>query len=153
MPDLKEFSLAEYEETIRFVTENDGEFRIYPKGTSMLPLIRQGADSVCLVKFDGELSSLKGKIIFYRRKDGHYVLHRVIGVSDNSLILCGDNQTQPEEGVTREMVIAVVNKVFRNDKLLDENCFGYRLYLFLWKSFSVRKIYFKLRGFKRRLNG
>ena len=40
--------LSDHEELIREVLASGGEFRLYPRGTSMLPLIRQGIDSVAL---------------------------------------------------------------------------------------------------------
>lgn len=60
---------------IEDVISRDGEFRLYPRGTSMLPLIRQGKDSVVLVK-PGLLS--KNDIVLYRRRNDKYVLHRIV---------------------------------------------------------------------------
>ena len=54
---------------IQEVISDGGEFRLYPKGTSMLPLIKQGKDSVVLVK-PSLLSVLD--IGLYRRKNGQY---------------------------------------------------------------------------------
>ena len=39
---------SDHEELIREVLASGGEFRLYPHGTSMLPLLRQGIDSVAL---------------------------------------------------------------------------------------------------------
>ena len=50
---MNKFSLAEYDDTIREVLNSGGAFRIYPRGTSMLPLLREGIDSVLLEKPDG----------------------------------------------------------------------------------------------------
>ena len=47
-----EYSLEEYMPLIKEVVESGGEFRLFPRGTSMLPLIRQGRDSVALVAVD-----------------------------------------------------------------------------------------------------
>ena len=77
MADREEFSLADYDETIRIVLDSGGEFTVYPKGTSMLPLIRQGRDSVTLAKPSAPLK--RGDIAFYLRDNGQYVLHRVVG--------------------------------------------------------------------------
>ena len=43
-----EFYLADAIEVIEDVLASGGEFRMYPKGTSMLPLIVQTRDSVVL---------------------------------------------------------------------------------------------------------
>lgn len=143
MPEKGKFKLSEYDETIRFVLENGGEFRLYPRGTSMLPLLREGKDSVCLIKADDILK--KNDIVFYLRDDGHYVLHRIVGVSENGFILCGDNQTALEKFIKKEQIIGVVNRIFRGEKEVSLKGFKYRFYLLLWKSFFVRKVFFKLR--------
>ena len=45
-----EFFLADAIEVIEEILNAGGEFRMYPKGTSMLPLIVQGRDSVVLTR-------------------------------------------------------------------------------------------------------
>ena len=40
--------LSDYDPLIREVLASGGEFRLYPHGTSMRPLLRQGRDSVSL---------------------------------------------------------------------------------------------------------
>lgn len=150
MSDKGKFRLSEYDETIRFVLENDGEFRLYPRGTSMLPLIVEGRDSVCLVKPEGELK--KNDIAFYLRDDGHYVLHRVRSVKGGCYNLCGDNQTVVEDGICDRHIIGVVNKIYRKDKVITEKSFGYRVYLILWRAFFVRKIYHKFKALKRKFS-
>lgn len=148
MSEKERFRLSEYDETIRFVLENDGEFRLYPRGTSMLPLIVEGRDSVCLVKPQGELK--KNDIAFYLRDDGHYVLHRIRKAENGTYSLCGDNQTVVEDGICDRHIIGVVCKVYRKDKVIFEKSFGYRLYLFIWRSFLVRKIYHRLKTLKKK---
>ena len=44
------YSLSEYADIIREVLDSGGEFTLYPRGTSMLPLIVEGRDSVTLEK-------------------------------------------------------------------------------------------------------
>lgn len=148
MSENKKFKLSEYDETIRFVLENDGEFRLYPRGTSMLPLILQGRDSVVLVKPAGTLR--KNDIAFYLRDDKSYVLHRIIKEKDGIYTLCGDNQTTLENGITDRHIIGVVSKIHRKDKLITKNCKGYRLYLFMWQFFVIRRVYFKLRNLRNK---
>ena len=94
---------------IEEVISGGGEFRLYPKGTSMLPLIRQGKDSVVLVK-PGLLSI--GDIILYRRKNGQFVLHRIVKIKGDNLIICGDNQTSLEYGINASSVIAKVKAIY-----------------------------------------
>ena len=46
--------ISDYESIIREVLSSGGEFRLYPHGTSMLPLLRQGRDSVSLRQVDSD---------------------------------------------------------------------------------------------------
>ena len=138
-----EFRLSEYDETIRMVLESGGEFRIYPKGTSMLPLIRAGIDSVVLTKPTGRLK--QGDIAFYLRDNGAYVLHRIIRVDADGYTLCGDNQIVPEKGIADRHIIGVVTRIYRGEKPVSEKSFGYGIYLLLWKNLFVRRVCLKLR--------
>lgn len=139
-----EFSLLESEPLILEVIDSGGEFRLFPKGTSMLPLLRQGIDSVVLVKADKELDV--GDVPLYKRENGQYVLHRIVKKEkDGTYVLCGDNQTALERGISSKQFIAVISAIYRKDKRVNTNAFSYRLYSFFWRSFLVRKIYFKFR--------
>lgn len=146
MPEHKSFKLSEYDDTIRLVLESGGEFRIYPKGTSMLPLIVQGRDSVALIKPSGELK--KGDIAFYLRDNGQYVLHRVVRAENGVYSMCGDNQLNIEQGIEQRHIIGVVSKIYRKDKLITLQKLSYRLYVFIWSCFFGRRVYFKLRRLK-----
>ena len=138
------FKLSDYDAAIREVLESGGEFRIYPSGTSMLPLLRQGKDSVSLIKPSGQLKT--NDIAFYMRENGAYILHRVIKNENGIYTMCGDNQIALEKDVDHSRVIGVVNRIFRDDKPLNMNGAGYKLYLFLWRSFFLRRVFFKLRS-------
>ena len=136
-----ELTLAESEPLIREVVEGGGEFRLFPKGTSMLPLIRQGKDSVVLVKPFDKLK--KRDIIFYRRDDGQFVLHRIVGVArDGSYILCGDNQTFFERYIRRDNILASVCAVYRDDKRLEAKSLRMRAYSAFWCVMPFRKLVF-----------
>lgn len=130
--------LSDYEELIREVLATGGEFRLYPHGTSMLPLLRQGIDSVALRSLTRP--PRKFDILFYKRQDGSYILHRVKEVTDKGLVLWGDNHTMLEYGITEENVIGYAARIFRGDKELDCQGFGYRAYLRLWQFKAVRRI-------------
>ncbi len=147
-----EFSLKEFDETIRVVLDSGGEFRIYPKGTSMLPLIRQGRDSVVLVK--STKPPKKGDIAFYLRDNGGYVLHRILKAENGLYTMCGDNQLVLEKGISEGQIIAIVDRLYRGDNCVKLSAFSYKIYCFFWRSFFLRRVYFKLRSIKNgRLKG
>lgn len=136
------FSLSDFEDTIREVLESGGEFRMYPRGVSMLPLLVQDRDSVVLVKPKGDLKV--NDIAFFVRDDGSYVLHRVLKAENGNYTLCGDHQIWLETGVENRHIIGVVSKIYRKDKLITPDQKLYKLYLFIWRSFFIRRAYFKL---------
>ena len=121
-----EYSLEEYMPLIKEVVESGGEFRLFPRGTSMLPLIRQGRDSVALVAVD---TIRQGDVLLYRRKDGQYVLHRLVRKDrNNALTFCGDNHFLKEPGITRNQILASVTAVYRGEKRKALTCFSMKLY-------------------------
>ena len=103
--------------------------RFFPHGTSMLPMLRQGRDSVTLRSIDRPLRRFD--IAFYKRDDGQYVLHRVIAIKD-SITCIGDNQFVYEKGLRHDQMIAVVSEFSRDDKTVSLSSFGYRAYCSLW---------------------
>lgn len=142
--------LSDYEELIREVLASGGEFRLYPHGTSMLPLIRQGKDSVALRALDRP--PRKFDILFYQRSDGSYILHRVKEVTSAGLTLWGDNQIMLEPGVTEDQIIGYSARIFRDDRELDCQSLTYRAYLWLWQFKVIRKVYLRLAYHLRKEN-
>lgn len=142
--------LSDYEGLIREVLASGGEFRLYPHGTSMLPLLRQGRDSVSLRRVDSPIR--KGDILFYQRPDGSFVLHRVRAVTPEGLTMMGDNQTLPEPGVSPDWVIGRVTRIFRDDKEVICDGQRYRWYLRLWQLTILRGLLLKLYHFSERRN-
>ena len=130
--------IADYDALIREVLASGGEFRIYPRGTSMLPLLRQGTDSVALRSLDRP--PRKNDILFYQRPDGSYILHRVKAVTPRGLTLWGDNQTMLEFGVTEDQIIGYAARIFRREQEINCQSRIYRAYLWLWQFKWVRKL-------------
>ena len=95
-------------------------------GTSMLPMLKNGIDSVRIKKPEGRLK--KYDIPFYRRKDGAFVLHRIVKVKNDSYVCRGDNQTVNEHGVTDDMIIGVVEAFTDNEKWIDVTDVSYIKY-------------------------
>ena len=108
----KQFSMNELEPLIKDVLSNGGNFTFIPRGTSMLPLIREGLDSVVLSPLPETISP--GDIILYKRDNGQFVLHRVMKEKNNAYVMCGDNQVLFEKGITNSHMIAIVTGIIRD---------------------------------------
>ena len=132
--------IADYDGVIREVLASGGEFRLYPRGTSMLPLLRQGIDSVSLRLLNA--APKKNDILFYRRSNGAYVLHRVKKVTDSGLVMWGDNQIVLEYGVAQNQIIGHVTRIFRGERELNCQGLNYRMYLGLWQ-FKIMRVVLK----------
>ena len=105
------------------------QIRFSPMGTSMLPMLREGRDSVVLSQAPQRLQ--KYDLPLYRRDNGAYILHRVIRAGETYTCM-GDNQYIPEPGVRHDQIIAVVTGFRRRGRDCTVNSLGYRLYCRLW---------------------
>lgn len=133
----KRVALEELEPIIREKLNNGGTVQIPITGSSMLPLLVQGRDSVILALAD-EVNV--GDIIFYKRDDGHFVLHRIIDKDENGFILCGDNQWIKEYGITDRHIIGVVIEIILDGKAIKVDNEKYLKYCKNWyKLMPIRK--------------
>lgn len=108
-----------------------GKVTFTPKGTSMLPMLRDGQDVVILEKPKGKLHLFD--VVFYKRDNGQYVLHRVNNFdSDGCYVMCGDNQFIQEHGIRDDQIIAVMTAFFRKGKSYTTQSLIYRIYFNLW---------------------
>ena len=117
--EVKKVRLSEMLPIITEKISSGGEVSIPITGISMYPTLKQGRDYAVLFKAPEHLK--KGDIPFYRRENGQFVLHRVVGEDENGYILCGDNQTEKEYGVKREWIIAILIAVERDGKRIPIN--------------------------------
>ena len=118
---------------------NENKSFIFPiNGTSMMPLFRPQT-KVEIVKID---QIKKNDIIFYRRNDGSFILHRVIKVND-TLTMMGDHQIIKETNVSRDSCFAKVVAYYKNGKRKELKGFLYRLYLFTLNFKLFRKVYIR----------
>ncbi len=136
-----EFFLADAIEAIDEVLSSGGEFHIYPRGTSMLPIIKQGRDSVVLRR-NSKRPAQKYDIVLYRRENGQFVLHRVLNVEkDGTYVMCGDNQTKIEHGIKGEQIVGYVSEIYRNGKPIRMETNWYPFYVSLWCKMPLRKFF------------
>lgn len=132
MRDLRIETVDQMETLMPLITEalTAGQsVRFSPSGTSMLPMLRQGIDSVVLSPVTGQLK--KYDLPFYRRDNGKYVLHRIVAVGEDYTCI-GDNQFVSEPFVRQDQLIAVVTAFYRGEKYWPVHSFGYRLYCRFW---------------------
>lgn len=139
-------SLEELMPLIRESLAQGKKVRFSPRGVSMLPMLRQGMDTVVLSPLPERLK--KYDLPLYQRKDGQYVLHRVVKAGEKYTCM-GDNQFFPEPGLDHGQMIALVTAFNRGGREHTVNEIGYRIYCRAWHySRPVRRLW---RGGLRRL--
>lgn len=130
-----------------------GELFTTASGISMLPCIRPKRDMIHLVTPNKSVK--KHDVILYKRKNGNYILHRVMKTKPDGYVLCGDNQWVLEHGITDEQVLGVLRGFYRGKKYID--CQKNRLYHFyvkLWCfSLEIRKLFLRGMNLMRRIGG
>ena len=125
----KEIQLNDLMPAIREQLAAGNNVRLFPKGTSMLPMLRQGIDSVILSPTTNKLK--KYDLPLYQRENGQYVLHRIVEVGETYTCV-GDNQFAYEYGIRHDQMIAVVTEFLRGNKRIHVDHLSYQFYCRLW---------------------
>ncbi len=133
----EKFSLAELEPIMLEVLDSGNEFVMKTHGISMTPMLSDGKDEVVLVKPTGKLN--KYDVALFKRVDGQFVLHRVVGENSRGYVFRGDNQIINEHGVTDEMIIAVMTAYIKNGKRINVTDTEYKSYLKTIKPRYIKK--------------
>jgi len=144
--------MSELESVISEILSNGDKAEFMMTGDSMLPFFHDRKDVAVVERVDTD-NIKKYDVLFYKRANGQYVLHRVVSVNDNVFDLCGDAQYTVEKGVCKEAVIGRLCGFYSHkkpDRYVSCNEKGYRLKAALWvNSRPLRYFFFRV---KRKLN-
>ena len=107
-------------ETVDFdvALKKDGKLVFSPHGTSMLPMIRGTQDIVVVFPVDDTYALNKYDVVFYKRDNGAYVLHRIIAKKSDHYLCCGDNQVWLEK-VMPERIFGILVGYYKGEKYID----------------------------------
>jgi len=133
----KELRLEQLMPLMRESLAAGNSVKFAPKGTSMLPMLRQGIDSVELSPIVGKLK--KYDLPLYQRENGQYVLHRIVDAKETYTCV-GDNQFELEPNLRHEQMIARVTAFYRGSKKISVDMLSHKIYCRMWHwSRGVRK--------------
>ncbi|MBQ5926679.1 MAG: S24/S26 family peptidase [Clostridia bacterium] len=134
--------------TIEQVLEKEGKYIGPTVGVSMLPMLKTRRDSIVVTKKDGRLKPLD--VALYKRGE-HYILHRVLKVTDTGYIIRGDN-CYADEIVPEECILGVLTEFFRKDEHYFCDDKKYLRYVRRrLKSYPVRRFYVRVKGKIKRI--
>ena len=86
------------------------------KGDSMNPMLVEGRDRVVVIppKFP-----LKKYDVPVYRKMGHYTMHRIVKVTKNGYIICGDNRGNLEKNVKKEDIVGMLDGIYQGERFIS----------------------------------
>lgn len=114
---------------IENVLEEKGIFVSTTVGVSMYPMLRNRKDTIVIKPVQGRLK--KYDVPLYRR-GSDYVLHRIVKVTSDGYVICGDNCLNKEYQVTDDDIVGVLKGFFRGNKKVDMFGQTYRIYCRVW---------------------
>ena len=136
-----EILLEEYRHLLN--DENITALPLVISGNSMSPFLVHGRDTVYLSRLDRP--ARKGDVLLYKRDSGAYILHRVYKADKDSYTMVGDAQTQLEQDIRPDQIIAIMTSVLRKGKLQKKGSFWWEFFEKLWiKIIPLRPMFTKI---------
>ena len=117
-------------------------------GGSMVPFLVHKRDTVILTPVDENVK--KGDILFYRRKNGKCVLHRVKNITDDGIYFIGDSQDKIEGPLDINCILAKCDSVIRKNRIINQNSIIWKFFRIVWLNIiplrlPLIKIYSKIK--------
>lgn len=122
----RQFSLSELEPIIDEVLLSGADVTFVASGVSMQPYIKDKIDKVTITNLSSDPQ--KGDVVLYKRENGRFVLHRIVGVGEQGYIMRGDNQWFCEYPIKKESIKAILKSVEHNGKVRMTNGLQSKLY-------------------------
>lgn len=139
----------EYLDTLRGIVEEGHEASMVIAGNSMSPFLIHQRDVICFQKPDSPLRV--GDMVFYQRRSGRYVMHRICRVRPEGFYLVGDAQTEMEGPISRDQIFARIVKVRRKDKWMEPGSFWWEFFARVWiRVIPLRPVFICLGGLLHR---
>ena len=120
----------EYVSVLREIAEEGKVVSLRIAGSSMSPFLAHGRDYIYFTRPDRELR--RGDMVFYQRRNGQYVMHRIWKKKEDGYYIVGDAQTDIEGPVLREQIFARIIKVKRKGKILEPGDFWWDFFEKVW---------------------
>lgn len=134
---------------IENILKDKGVFVSTTVGVSMYPMLRNRNDTIVIKPVTERLK--KYDVPLYKRGDA-YVLHRIIKVTPDGYVICGDNCMNKEYHVTDGDIIGVLSGFFRGNKEVDMSGLSYKAYCRIWVScYPLRFVIKKCRLIMKRM--
>ena len=150
--EVREIQMCSLSPLIEEILSSGGTAEITVTGNSMYPMLKH---RISQVRLAAPTNLQIGDIPLYRRTNGAYILHRIVGIEDGVYVCCGDHQWHVEKGIHPDQIIAVVTDFKRRNHWTSCGKTMYRWYWKLWVGIRpLRRLVFGgLRRIKRWVTG
>ena len=121
---MKVIDTREYVSVLKQLTDDGREVSMRIAGNSMAPF------TIFFRKPEAKLK--KGDMVFFKRRNGQYIMHRIHHVKPDGYYIVGDAQCMIEGPVAGEQIFAVVTKVIRKGKTIQPGDFWWEFFRHVW---------------------
>jgi len=120
------------------------------KGTSMLPLLESGNDTV-IIEALTEAPKVHDVILF--KLNDKYILHRVIKAKQNNYTFCGDNRWKKEYHIKDGQLVGIMTGYYKGERYVSVDDEEYKKYVKKWciGLRPFRKLILKSKSFIRKI--
>lgn len=127
---MRRVDTQEYLTVLKELVQQGKEVSLLVSGSSMSPFLIHERDYVYFRQPDRELKA--GDIVFFQRKNGQYVMHRIWKVKPEGYFIVGDAQTEIEGPVSRDQIFAIITKVQRKGTWIAPGDFWWEFFEHVW---------------------
>ena len=127
---MREVDAQEYIAVLRELIEEGHQVSLLISGSSMSPFLIHHRDTIYFKKPDRELRV--GDMVFYRRGNGKYGMHRIRRIRPEGFYMIGDAQWEIEGPLQREQIFGLITAVERKGKLIQPGDFWWEFFAKVW---------------------
>ena len=141
----KVLDTGEYVSVLKKLVNEGKELSMVIAGNSMSPFLVHERDIIFFKKPDRPLK--RGDMVFFQRRNGSYVMHRVWKRKPEGYYIIGDAQVEIEGPVKEEQIFAMITGVCRKGKQLGPGNFWWEFFEHVWiRIVPLRKYAVRLYG-------
>lgn len=127
---MREVDTQEYLSVLKELVEEGHHVSLLISGSSMSPFLIHHRDTIYFKKPDRELKV--GDMVFYRRGNGKYIMHRICRIRPEGFYMIGDAQTEIEGPLQREQIFGLITAVERKGKRIQPGDFWWEFFARVW---------------------
>ena len=127
---MREVDTQEYVSVLKELVEEGHHVSLLISGSSMSPFLIHHRDTIYFKKPDRELKV--GDMVFYRRGNGKYIMHRIRRIRPEGFYMIGDAQTEIEGPLQREQIFGLITAVERKGKRIQPGDFWWEFFARVW---------------------